>query len=263
MSQYEFLQLEIERARATVWLNRPERHNAFHEALIGELHRCFEQLAAMSAVRVIVLGARGKSFCAGADLEWMQRAAQAGFERNLEDAQRLARMLRSLARCPQPTVARVHGAAFGGGLGLVAACDIALASREASFGTTEVRLGLTPSVIAPYVLAAIGERSTRRYFQTGERFDAHEAHRLGLVHEVIETEALDARLAQMLAALEAAGPQAQAHCKQLLMQLHGRTAGEAELVEETARGLARVRAGEEAREGIAAFLAKRKPSWVP
>jgi methylglutaconyl-CoA hydratase len=262
MSDYQFLQLEYRAGCATVWLNRPELHNAFHEGLLAELPRCLALLSQDAAVRAIVLAGRGRSFCAGADLEWMQQQARAGYEANLEDARRLAWMLRSLAQSPKPTVARVHGAALGGGLGLIAACDIALASHAASFGTTEVRLGLTPSTIAPYVIGAIGERAARRYFLSGERFDAQEALRIGLIHEAVDGAALDARLEALLEALRSAGPQAQAHCKRLLASLRGHDAFDAQVAEQTARSIAEVRAGEEAREGMAAFFAKRKPSWT-
>ncbi|MFI4868180.1 MAG: enoyl-CoA hydratase/isomerase family protein [Steroidobacterales bacterium] len=262
MPDYQFLQLEYRAGCAIVWLNRPERHNAFHEGLLAELPRCLDLLSQDAAVRVIVLAGRGRSFCAGGDLEWMQRQARADYDANLEDARRLAWMLRTLAQFPKPTVARVQGVALGGGMGLVAACDIALASREASFGTTEVRLGLTPSTIAPYVIAAIGERAARRYFLSGERFDAHEALRIGLVHEAVEPDALDARLVELLEALRSAGPQAQAHCKRLLASLRGHDAFDPQVAEQTARSIAEVRAGQEAREGIAAFFAKRRPSWT-
>jgi methylglutaconyl-CoA hydratase len=262
MSDYQFLQLELRAGCATVWLNRPERHNAFHDGLLSELSRCLELLSQNEAVRAIVLAGRGRSFCAGADLEWMQRQARADYVANLEDARRLAWMLRTLAQSPKPTVARVHGVALGGGLGLVAACDIAMATREASFATTEVRLGLTPSTIAPYVIAAIGERAARRYFLSGERFDANEALRIGLIHEAVDADALDARLEQLLEALRSAGPQAQSHCKRLLASLRGHDAFDPLVLEQTARSIAEVRAGEEAREGIAAFFAKRKPSWI-
>jgi len=262
MPDYQFLELEYRAGGAIVWLNRPERHNAFHEGLVAELPRCLERLSQQAAVRAIVLAGRGRNFCAGADLEWMQRQARADYDANLEDARRLAWMLRALSQSPKPTVARVHGAALGGGLGLVAACDIALCAREASFGTTEVRLGLTPSTIAPYVIAAIGERAARRYFLTGERFDAQEALRIGLVHEAVESDALDVRLGELLEALRSAGPQAQAHCKRLLASLRARDAFDPLVAEQTARSIAEVRAGQEAREGIAAFFAKRRPSWT-
>ena len=262
MPDYQSLQLESHAGCATVWLNRPERHNAFDQGLVDELTRCLMQLSQDSAVRVIVLAGRGRNFCAGADLTWMQQQARASFDANLEDARRLASMLRALAQAPQPTVARVQGVALGGGLGLIAACDIGIASRETSFGTTEVRLGLTPSTIAPYVIGAIGERAARRYFLTGERFDADEALRIGLIHEIADAAALDTRLEQLLQALRAAAPQAQAHCKRLLASLRGHDAFEPQVLEQTARSIAEVRAGEEAREGISAFFAKRKPGWA-
>jgi methylglutaconyl-CoA hydratase len=261
MSEYQLLQLEYQAGCATVWLNRPERHNAFHEGLLSELPRCLAQLSQNPAVRVIVLAGRGRNFCAGADLEWMQRQALADYDANLEDARRLAWMLRTLAQSPKPTIARVHGAALGGGMGLVAACDIAIATRDASFGTTEVRLGLTPSTIAPYVIAAIGERAARRYFLSGERFDANEALRIGLIHEAVGADELDGRLGGLLDALRSAGPQAQAHCKRLLASLRGHDAFDPLVLEQSARSIAEVRAGAEAREGIAAFFAKRKPNW--
>src|SRR6202451_1241486 len=194
MSDYKFLQLEFRAGCATVWLNRPECHNAFHEGLITELSRCVGLLSQDAAVRTIVLAGRGRNFCAGADLAWMQQQAAAGYDANLEDARHLAWMLRTLAQSPKPTIARVHGVALGGGMGLVAACDIAIASSTASFGTTEVRVGPTPSTSAPYVLAAIGERAARRYFLSGERFDATEALRVGLIHEMVAPDELDGRL---------------------------------------------------------------------
>jgi methylglutaconyl-CoA hydratase len=261
-SDYKFLQLEFRAGCATVWLNRPECHNAFHEGLITELSRCIGLLSQEAAVRCIVLAGRGRNFCSGADLEWMQQQARADYDANLEDARRLAWMLRTLAQSPKTTIARVHGVALGGGMGLVAACDIAIASREATFGTTEVRLGLTPSTIAPYVIAAIGERAARRYFLSGERFDAGEALRIGLIHEAVDAAALDGRLHGLLESLHSAGPQAQAHCKRLLAALRGHDAFDPQVAEQTARSIAEVRAGAEAREGIAAFFAKRKPSWA-
>jgi methylglutaconyl-CoA hydratase len=262
VSDYQFLQLEYRAGCAVVWLNRPERHNAFHEGLVSELTRCLAQLSQEAAVRAIVLAGRGRNFCAGADLAWMQQQATAGYDANLEDARRLAWMLRTLAQSPKPTIARVHGAALGGGMGLVAACDIALAARDASFGTTEVRLGLTPSTIAPYVIGAIGERAARRYFLSGERFDAAEALRIGLIHEMVDGAELGARLDGLLADLRSAGPQAQAHCKRLLAALRGHDSFDPQVAEQTARSIAEVRAGAEAREGIAAFFAKRKPGWI-
>lgn len=262
MSEFQFLQIERPGRWATIWLNRPERHNALHAGLIAELQRAVELLSQETAVRVIVLGGRGASFCAGGDLDWMREQATQPYEQNFEDARTLARMLRTLALCPKPTLARVHGAALGGGFGLVAACDMAIASRNALFGTTETRLGLTPSVIGPHVLQAIGERAARHCFLTGARFDAAEALRIGLVQEVVEPAELDPRLEAALQSICLGGPQAQAHCKWLLAELRGRDPALDSTVDETARSLAGVRAGSEAREGIDAFFSRRKPSWA-
>ena len=256
------LDIETREQVAVIWMNRPERHNAFDEALIAGLTQSVAALEADPAVRVIVLAGRGASFSAGGDLNWMRRQAEASEADNREDARRLARMLRGLYRCSKPTVARVHGAALGGGMGLVAACDIAIAGEAARFGTTEVRVGLIPATIGPYVQAAIGTRAARRWFQTGERFGAAEALRLGLVHEVVENEALDARLDALLGELLAAGPQAQAEAKALIRSLDGRGVDDDDVLEDTAQAIARLRASDEGREGIAAFLGKRRPRWL-
>jgi methylglutaconyl-CoA hydratase len=262
MSEYRNLQLERSDGCATVWLDRAQRHNALSAELIAELHQAIDEVASDDAMRVLVLAGRGTSFCAGGDLEWMRTQAATALEQNLEDARQLGFTLRSLAQCPKPTVARVHGPALGGGLGLVAACDLAIASRSAVFGATETRLGLTPSSIAPYVTAAIGERAARAWFLLGERFGAAEAQRLGLVHEVAEPDALDQRLQGLLAALRLGAPGAQQHCKWLLGELRSLTPGSLEQLEESARSLASIRAGAEAREGIEAFFARRKPAWA-
>ena len=261
-NDYRCLQLERREHCALLWLNRPERHNALDGELTAELHHALDALSQEETVRAIVIGGRGASFCAGGDLQWMRRQAAGRFEDNLEDARQLAFTLRTLANCPKPTIARVHGAALGGGVGLVAACDLALASSDAVFGLTETRLGLTPSTIAPYIVAAIGDRAARRCLLTGERFDAEEAQRLDLVQQVVVPERLDERLQAMLAAIALGGPQAQEHCKWLLGELRG-PGTTLEQIEETARSLASIRAGEEAREGMEAFFARRKPSWAP
>jgi methylglutaconyl-CoA hydratase len=263
MSEFQFLQIERSPHWAHIWLNRPERHNALHAGLIAELQRAVDLLSQEAAVRVLVLAGRGASFCAGGDLDWMREQASQPYELNLEDARALARTIRTLALCPKPTLARVQGPALGGGLGLVAACDMAIASRSAVFGTTETRLGLTPSVIALYVLQAIGERAARRCFLTGARFDAAEALRLGLVQEVVEAGELEPRVAATLQSICLGGPQAQAHCKWLISELRGRDPALETTVDESARSLASVRAGDEAREGIEAFFSRRKPSWAP
>jgi methylglutaconyl-CoA hydratase len=263
MADYRYLQLERERGCVTLWLNRPERRNALNAALILELQHAIEQVGSQQDTRVLVLAGRGESFCAGADLDWMREQAQANYDDNLEDARRFGLLLRALVRCPRPTVARIQGAALGGALGLIAACDLALASHEALFGATETRLGLTPSTIAPYVCAAIGQRAALAWFLRGDRLSAAEAQRLGLVHEVTESASLDERLQSLLSALLLGAPGAQQHCKWLLGELRQLPLYSHEQLEESARSLASVRAGQEAGEGIAAFFARRKASWAP
>ncbi|MFT4196453.1 MAG: enoyl-CoA hydratase/isomerase family protein [Pseudoxanthomonas sp.] len=254
--------LEIERngAVATLWLNRPEVHNAFDEHVIAALTAALRELDVDPAVRAVVLAGRGRSFCAGGDLGWMRRMAGFSREQNLRDAGALADMLRTLASLSKPTLARVHGAALAGGTGLVAACDIAVATPEAKFGTTEVRLGLIPATIGPYVIRAIGARAAQRYFLTGERFDVTEAHRLGLVHEVVATEALDTRIANIIEALLAGAPIALTDCKNLIEDMRDKPVN-ADLIADTTRRIADARGGDAAREGIAAFFDKRRPRW--
>jgi methylglutaconyl-CoA hydratase len=250
------------RGVATVTLDRAEKHNAFDDALIAALADAFRRLGADDSVRAMVLAANGKSFSAGADINWMKRMAKAPEAENVRDMRALAGMLRSLNEMPKPTVALVQGAALGGGVGLVACCDIAVAADAASFALSEVRLGLIPSTIGPYVVAAIGERAARRYFLTAERFGANEARALGLVHEVVPAAELAAAGEKILAAVLAGGPKAIAQAKALVRAVVGRPVTEA-LIEDTARRMARIRAGDEAREGLEAFLAKRRPSWAP
>lgn len=260
MSDYQHLEIEHNNGVATLWMNRPDRHNAFDEYLIEELTRSALALGADDNVRVVVLAGRGKSFSAGADLDWMRRAAEYGYEQNLSDARALAAMLRAIAEMPKPTIARVHGAALGGGMGLVAACDIAIASSNAIFATSEVRFGLIPATIGPYVLRAIGARQSGRYFQTAERIDAATALRIGLVHEAVDGDQLDAKLADLLSALHSGGPAAQAASKRLIASVSNASLDDA-LIADTADRIARIRASDEAKEGIGAFLAKRPPSW--
>ncbi len=251
--------LERDGPLAVLTLDRPERHNAFDDALVAELTGRFEALAADRGVRCLVLTGAGRSFSAGADLAWMRRAADHGFEENVEDARRLERMLRTLDELPMPTVAMVDGAAIGGGVGLVCACDLAVASDRAFFQLSEVRLGLLPAVIAPFVVRAMGERAARRYMLTAERIGAEEARRLGLVHEVVEAGALERRVRALVAEILAGGPEAQAEVKRLLRTI--RRLDGSLLAEATARAIAERRASAEGREGIAAFLEKRRPAW--
>ncbi len=251
---------EIRDGVATLRMNRPDVHNAFDDALIGALTSELRRLDASPEARVIVLAANGKSFSSGADLNWMRRMAGYTREENRRDAMALADLMRTLDRVQKPTVARVQGAAFGGGVGLVACCDIAVASTAASFSLSEVRLGLIPSVISPYVIAAIGERHARRYFLTAERFDAAEARRIGLVHEVVERDRLDDAVASLVGHLRQAGPQALAAAKRLVADVGRRPMDDA-LSAETAGRIAAIRVAEEGQEGLSAFLDKRKPDW--
>lgn len=251
------------RARGAVWLtlDRPEIHNAFDDRLIAELTKDLEGVGADDGVRVLVLTGAGRSFSAGADLNWMRRTSSYGEGENLADARALARLMQTLNELPKPTVARVNGAALGGGTGLVACCDIVVASAQAVFGTTEVRLGLIPAVIGPYVLAAIGARQARRLMLTGERISAAEAARLGLVHEVVAPEQLDGAIERIVAELLTSGPAALAAAKRLIRELGGRPI-DAALIDDTARRIASLRATGEAREGVGAFLEKRPPAWL-
>jgi methylglutaconyl-CoA hydratase len=259
---YTMLELETRNAIALVTLNRPEVHNAFEETLIAELTSAFRAIEADDGVRAVVLLGAGASFCAGADLNWMRRMA--GFTRaqNLADARALSAMLSTLATLSKPTIARVHGPAFGGGVGLVACCDIAVAAHDATFALSESRLGLIPAAISPYVVEAIGARAARRFFLTAERFTAAEAFRLGLVHELALPEELDAKINELLGFLLTAGPRAQGEAKALVRGVAHRAIG-AGVIADTARRIARVRASPEGKEGVAAFLAKRRAAWVP
>ena len=255
--------LETERRgpAAWLWMNRADRHNAFDEALIAELTEAIRALGADDGVRAIVLAGRGRSFSAGADLNWMKRQGAASAEANQADARRLGELFRTLAQCPKPTLARVHGAALGGGMGLAAACDLCIAADEAVFATSEVRLGLIPAVIGPYVIRAIGERQARRYFQTAERIDGARAREIGLAHEVVPAARLDAQVQAVLDALCAGGPRAQAAAKSLIAAVAGRPVTP-ELIDDTAHRIAALRATDEAKEGLTAFLDKRAPNWT-
>jgi methylglutaconyl-CoA hydratase len=251
------------RAGRVVWLtlDRPEIHNAFDDRLIAELTAELARLGADNAVRVVVLTGSGRSFSAGADLNWMRRTASYGEADNLADARALAQLMQTLNELSKPTVARVNGAALGGGTGLVACCDVVVASEQAVFGTTEVRLGLIPSVIGPYVLAAIGPRHARRLMLTGERISAAEAARLGLVHEVVAAEQLDLTVERIVGELLKSGPGAIAAAKRLIRDLSERPI-EPSLIDQTAQRIAALRATSEAREGVGAFLEKRAPAWL-
>jgi methylglutaconyl-CoA hydratase len=258
---FETLEIEHTGPVATIWMARPAVLNAFNEQLIAELTQACTLLAQSDPVRVIVLGGRGAHFSAGADLNWMRRAANASEQGNLEDARRFAQMLWTLSTLPKPTIARVQGAAFGGGTGLAAACDMAVASTDAVFSTSEVKFGIIPAVISPYVLRAIGPRQALRYFQTAERITAERAQAIGLVHEVVPLEALDSTIEKLCNSLRMGGPRAQHAAKELIAAIHGRPLEEATL-EDTAQRIARQRSTDEARDGVSAFLDKRSPAWL-
>jgi methylglutaconyl-CoA hydratase len=255
------LDIRIDAGVARVALSREGVHNAFDEGLIAELTTGLRALATDPAVRVVVLSGKGASFCAGADIDWMRRMAHYHYDQNLADAHVLAAMLATLANLAKPVIARVHGAAYGGGVGLVACCDIAVGTPRATFALSEVRLGLIPSTVGPYVVRAIGARAAHRYFLTGERFAADEALRLGLLHEVVAEDALDARVDAIVDALLRSGPAAQSAAKELLRAIARGPIDDA-LIADTARRIADVRASPEAREGLAAFLDKRTPAWA-
>jgi methylglutaconyl-CoA hydratase len=246
---------------ATVMLNRPDVHNAFDPDMVEKLTRMLETLAADKRVRAIVLIGAGPDFCAGADIAEMKKSARYSAAENVRIARRTARMLQTLYELRKPTIACVRGAVRGGGIGLIAACDIAVASRTSTFRLSEVKLGIMPSMIGPYVIAAIGERMARRYMITGEEFDVADAYRMGLIHEIVEEEALIPAVGALLARVYSSGPNAIAAVKQMIPRIAHAPIDDA-LVEDTARRIAALRVTPEAQEGLSAFLEKRKPGWV-
>jgi methylglutaconyl-CoA hydratase len=249
------------RGVAQVTLNNPDKHNAFDDQMIIELTNAFNALAANANVRIMLLKSEGKSFSAGADLEWMKRMASYSYQQNLNDARALAAMLKALHQMPIPTIARVQGAAFGGAIGLISCCDIALASSNASFALSEVKIGLVPSTISPYVIAAIGERHAKRYFMTAERFDTNTALQISLVHEAVEEQFLDDKVEQLITAILSNGPEAVVAAKQLVFEVSGK-AIDSSLIEHTCEVIAGIRVSAQGQEGLSAFLDKRKPHWL-
>jgi len=246
---------------AVVTLNRPEVRNAFDDALIAALAANFKALDDDDDVRAVVLGGNGPAFCAGGDLNWMKRMAGYGYEQNLHDAMGLAVMLQTIDRMKKPVIARVHGPAYAGGTGLVAACDIAVGTPEAKFCLSEAKIGLSPATISPYVLRAMGERAARRYFLTAEVFDAEEAFRIGMLSALVPTAQLDATIDSLLGNLLACGREALAKIKDLIRAVTSRPIDDS-MVADTARRIAEIRGSAEGKEGVASFLEKRKPSWV-
>jgi len=258
---YQTLEIEQHNHRATLWLNRPEVRNAFNEISIAEITQAFRQLDQDRHIRVIVLSARGKAFCAGADLHWMKKMAGHTDEENLADAGALAEMLKVIYRCSKPVIARVQGDCYAGGIGLVAACDMVVASDNTGFCLSETRLGLIPATISPYVIRAIGERAARRYFLTAERFDAAEAKCVGLVNEVVDAALLDDEITRLTDALLACSPHALDEAKRLIHDVACEPIDEA-LIADTVRRIADIRRSEQGQEGVQAFLNKRKPAWL-
>lgn len=246
---------------ARVTLNNPEKHNAFDDQIIAQLTEAFGAVALNPDVRVMILRSNGKSFSAGADLSWMKRMASYSYAENLQDAQALALMLKTLNNMPQPTIARVQGAAFGGAVGLVSCCDMAVAARSATFSLSEAKIGLVPATISPYVIAAMGERAARRYFMTAEHFNAQAANNIGLLSEVIDAEHLDDQVNIFVDALLANGPEAVKAAKRLVFDVSGRAIDQ-NLIDHTCEVIAGIRVSEQGQEGLNAFLEKRKPHWL-
>jgi methylglutaconyl-CoA hydratase len=258
---YETLTISVTDKVATVTLNRPELRNAFNEQAIAELALAFDELGRNELVRAVVLAANGPAFCAGADLNWMKKMAGYSHDENLADASRLADMLRTIYLCPKPVVAKVQGDCYAGGMGLVAACDIVVAAEGVNFCLSEVKLGLIPATISPYVIKAMGEQAARRFFLTAERFDAAAALRMGFAHEVVVPENLDTTVAGIVKSLVSNSPNAVAEAKKLVREVVGLPVLDA-LLRDTAARIATIRASNEGREGVASFLEKRKPNWL-
>jgi methylglutaconyl-CoA hydratase len=248
------------RGVTTITLNRPEKHNAFDDHMVAQLTTVFEQTMDNPKARVLVLAAEGKTFSAGADLHWMKHMGECNYEENLNDAEGLANMLKILNEMSLPTIARVQGPAFGGALGLISCCDIAIAVTNASFSFSEVKIGLTPATISPYIIEAIGSRATRRYFITGERLEAKQAVKLGLINEAVEETQLDNTIAKLIATILKNSPAAMCASKQLVQDINHRPINDA-LIKETYECIARIRLTKEGQEGLSAFLEKRKPNW--
>jgi methylglutaconyl-CoA hydratase len=258
---YETLEISVVDKVATITLNRPEVRNAFNETAIADLTMAFDEVSQDASVRAIVLAANGPAFCAGADLNWMKKMAGYSAEENEADAMRLADMLRTIYFSPKPVVAKVQGDCYAGGMGLVAACDIVVVADGTNFCLSEVKLGLIPATISPYVIKAMGDQAARRYFLTAERFDAREARRLGLAHEVVPSEELDGCVAGIVKALVYNSPNAVREAKKLVRDIAGLPIDDV-LLADTAGRIAAIRASSEGREGVASFLEKRKPSWL-
>jgi methylglutaconyl-CoA hydratase len=255
------LKISVAHHIGSITLNRPDVRNAFNDEVIAEITQAFTELGQRDNVRCIVMAAEGTAFCAGADLNWMRRMADYSQQENLADAGKLAEMLRVIYECPKPTVARVQGDVYAGGMGLVACCDMAVSVDTAGYCLSEVKLGLIPATISPYVIRALGARASHRYFLTAERFSAQEALRLGFVNDVVPAEQLDAKVAELTQALVKNSPNAVKVCKKLVQDVAYAEIGQP-LIAKTVEGIAHIRSSAEGREGVSAFLGKRKPSWL-
>lgn len=264
MQSFNTLKLTVDKkGLATVTMNRPEVHNAFNAEMIAELTQCYKQLNADKSVRIILLQAAGKSFSAGADINWMKDMVNATQEENKKDSENLAALLRTINFCSKTTIAKVNGLAFGGGVGLICCCDMAVAEDNAKFGLTEAKLGLVAAVISPYVIDAIGMRKARRYLQTAEIFDAHQAQAMGILSECVDSDDLDSKVDEIILALSSTGPNAKEISKKLVMSVVGRTLPQQKKIDEyTTQVIAAVRVSEEGQTGLKAFLDKQKPNWT-
>lgn len=251
---------KVDNGIATVTLNRPEVHNAFNEIVIGDLTDTLKKAGEDKAVRIVILRGTGKSFCAGGDLNWMRRMADYNHKQNVEDAMRLGTLLKTLNTLPKPTIGLIHGNAFGGGVGLAACCDITIAEETAQFCLSEVRIGIIPSIIAPYVIAAMGQNQSRRYFLTAERFDGKTAERVGLIDEAVAVGKLDEACEKIIAELWNGAPGAQARGKKLILEIFGKPIDD-KIIQHTVEQIAEARASEEGKEGLSAFLNKTEPAW--
>lgn len=261
MTEFTTLRFTVESAVAHIWLDCPDTRNAFDDVVISEVTKAFVEVGDRSEIKAVVLGANGPAFCAGANLNWMRRMAGYTQYENLADARKLASMLSTIAECPKPTIARIQGDVYAGGMGLVAACDMAVSVDTAWFCLSEVKIGLIPATISPYVLRAMGPRASQRWFLTAERFSAIEAHRIGFIHEVVKADELNRTVDGLLKAITSSSPAAVRACKQLITDIAGREIDNL-LIGKTVQSIADIRASEEGREGVRAFLEKRKPAWL-
>lgn len=261
MKNYQTLELEIKNEVGTIWLNRPEIHNAFNEVMIAELIEMFKEIKTLDEVRIVVLRGRGKSFCAGADLNWMRNVAKYSYEDNYAESLNLSNCFYEIYTCPKPTIAIVHGAAIGGANGLLAACDFAYADENSTFSLSEVKIGIVPACISPYVTKRVGEYGSKEFMLTGKRFKGEEAAFHRLVNKSLPTDKLDEYLEEIIVLLKTSGPKAMSHCKTLIYDISNKLSLQ-EAIGYTAKMIADIRASEEGQEGMSAFLEKRKPNWV-